>query len=104
MYGTWNFSDNLFTQGHKSLTRGLVLFGAFLVALAVMIFLFPALIGFIFAAFILLAVLFALFTGYKIWKLRDRIQTGEWMEEPVVTTYRSVSPRGYYRRTVFIVK
>jgi len=44
---------DIFDEGYKSLQKGILLFGGSLVALAILIFMFPALIGFIFAGFIL---------------------------------------------------
>ena len=46
-------NKDIFEEGYKSLQRGILIFGGSLVALAILIFVFPALIGYMFAGFIL---------------------------------------------------
>ena len=63
----WN--DLLF-EGHKLLTKSFLIFGFFLVVLAGLIFMFPAIIGMLFAIFIFLAGLFVLVAGYHFWQTK----------------------------------
>ena len=58
-------------NAHQLITRGFLLFGAFIVFLAGLIFLFPAIIGFLVATFFLVIGLIALVAGYSFWKMRD---------------------------------
>ena len=54
MFERNSYHKDIFDEGYQSLQRGILIFGGSLVALAILFFMFPALIGFIFAAFILL--------------------------------------------------
>ena len=68
----FRFTDQLFSEGHKLITRGTLFFGAFAVILAGLIFLFPAFIGILVAIFMLLTGLIALVAGYRFWKVGDK--------------------------------
>ena len=57
-------SNDLLFEGHKLLTKSFLFFGFFLVVLAGLIFMFPTIIGMVFAIFIFLAGLFVLMAGY----------------------------------------
>ena len=61
---------DLLSEGHKLVTKSILFFGIFLVILAGLIFIFPAIIGTLFAIFILLAGLVALVTGYQLWQTK----------------------------------
>jgi len=61
-----NPNKDIFDEGYKSLQKGILLFGGSLVVLAILIFLFPALIGYMFAAFILFAGAVVLAVGWKV--------------------------------------
>lgn len=97
-------SGDIFEEGFKALLTWIVLFGFSLVALGLMIFYFPALIGFIFAAFILFAGAATLYGGYRIWKLRRHVGEFEVVREPVYETAQTERPRYYSRRVTFIVR
>ena len=71
MFGRNPDNRDIFDEGYKSLQKGILLFGGSLVALAILIFMFPALIGFIFAAFILFAGAAALGVPFEIRKLKS---------------------------------
>ena len=71
MFSHWKNSDDLFTRSYQSLTLGIFYAGSFLILLATLFFVFPALIGILFAAFILLFGIFTLYLGYKFWRLND---------------------------------
>ena len=58
-------------EGHKLLTKSFLIVGFFLVILAGLIFMFPAIIGMVFAIFIFLAGLFVLVSGYYFWQTKD---------------------------------
>ena len=62
--------NDLLFVGHKLLTKSLLFFGFFLVVLAGLIFMFPAIIGVLFAIFIFLAGIFILMSGYCIWRAK----------------------------------
>ena len=56
--------DSLFSEGHKLATKSILFFGFFLVMSAVLFFMFPAIIGTLFAIFIFLTGFFILIVGY----------------------------------------
>jgi len=62
---------DLLVEGHKLLTKSFLIFGFFFVVLAGLIFMFPAIIGMVFAIFIFLAVLFVLVAWYYFWQKKD---------------------------------
>ena len=68
----FKFTDQLFSEGHKLITRSTLLFGAFAVVLAGLIFLFPAFIGILVAIFMLLAGRIALMAGYRFWRVENK--------------------------------
>ena len=73
MFRNYFISTNqILSEGHRVLTRGILLFGIFSIMLAGLIFLFPAFIGLLFATFILLAGLITLISGFRLWKWRHR--------------------------------
>ena len=104
MKNNWGISNDIFDQGYKAFSRGVLALGSVLVALAIAIFIFPALIGFIFAGFILFAGVSALTFAYRLWKLRSQPRPFEW------TDYSSddsidvevQSPRDAHKRVTFI--
>ena len=63
--------NDLLFEGHKLLTKSFLIVGFFLVVLAGLIFMFPAIIGMIFAIFIFLAGLFVLVAEYYFWQTKD---------------------------------
>ena len=63
--------NDLLLEGHKLLTKSFLIFGFFLVVLAGLIFMFPAIIGLVFAIFIFLAGLFVLAAGYYFRQTKD---------------------------------
>ena len=63
--------NDLLFEGHKLLTKIFLIFGFFLVVLAGLIFMFPAIIGMMFAIFIFLAGLFVLVAGYHFGQTKD---------------------------------
>jgi uncharacterized membrane protein HdeD (DUF308 family) len=73
MYYNNNFPDNFFTRGHRTLTWGTVFLGGLLFFLAIMIFVYPALIAYFIAAMILFAGLSVLAIAWKLWRFRNEI-------------------------------
>ena len=73
MYYNNNFSDNFFARGHRTLTWGTVFLGGLLFFLAIMIFVYPALIAYFIAAMILFAGLSVLAISWKLWRFRNGI-------------------------------
>ena len=62
--------NDLLFEGHKLVTKSVLFFGFLLVTLAGLIFMFPAIIGTLFAIFIFLAGLFVLVSGYYFWQIK----------------------------------
>jgi hypothetical protein len=93
---------DIFDEGYKSLQKGILLFGGSLVALAILIFMFPALIGFIFAAFILLAGTAILAVGWKVWRFKKHLGSSEEWSQPVTASFKTEGPH-YTRRRIFVV-
>jgi hypothetical protein len=102
----WGTSNDVFDQGYRALRRGIVLFGVFLITLAVLIFMFPALIGFIFASAILFAGVSALVLGYRVWKLKNQARPFEWDENTtdVPLDVDIEKPSYYHKRVTFILR
>ena len=73
MYIKNNFSNSLFTTGHRTITLGTVIFGTVLFFLGILIFAYPTLIAYFFGAVILFVGLSALFASWKLWQLRNEI-------------------------------
>ncbi|MFQ5673984.1 MAG: hypothetical protein ACE5G9_12930 [Nitrospinales bacterium] len=97
-YGNGN---SIFEEGFKAVSRGIVLFGASLVVLGLAIFFFPAVIGFLIAAFVLFVGIASLYAGYKVWKFRK--QVSEWEIEPVFPEPHFRRPV-YYRTHFFVIR
>ena len=62
--------QDLLSKGRELVTKSVLFFGFFLVILAGLIFMFPAIIGILFAIFIFLAGLFVLVSGYYFWQIK----------------------------------
>ena len=62
--------QGLLSEGHKLVTQSVLFFGFLLVILGGLIFMFPAIIGTLFAIFIFLAGLFVLVSGYYFWQIK----------------------------------
>jgi hypothetical protein len=97
-----NQNKDIFEEGYKSLQRGFLVFGGSLVALAILIFMFPALIGYIFAGFILLAGTAILAVGWKVWRFKKHLGSSEEWSIPVTASFKTEGPH-YTRRRIFVV-
>jgi hypothetical protein len=95
-------NKDIFEEGYKSLQKGIVLFGGSLVVLAILIFLFPALIGYMFAAFILFAGAAILTVGWKVWRVKKHLGSSEEWSIPVTASFKTEGPN-YKRRRIFVV-
>ena len=96
------YHKDIFDEGYKSLQKGILIFGGSLVALAILIFMFPALIGFIFAAFILFVGAAILTVGWKVWRFKKHIgSSGEW-SKPISASFKTEGPQ-YTSRRIFVV-
>jgi hypothetical protein len=73
MYYNKSFPDIFFSRGHRTLTWGTVILGGLLFLLAIMIFIYPALIAYFIAAMILFAGLSVLAISWKLWRFRNEI-------------------------------
>ena len=96
----FKFTDQLFSEGQKLITRGSLFFGALAVILAGLIFLFPAFIGILVAIFMLMAGMIALVAGYRFWKAGDKKTFNSRFRYPEFTEIRSHSPRHYHFQTI----
>ena len=95
-------NKDIFEEGYKSLQRGLLIFGGSLVALAILIFMFPALIGFIFAGFILFFGAVILAVGWKVWRFKKHLEGSGEEPKPFKASFRTEGPR-YSHRRIFVV-
>lgn len=95
-------NKDIFEEGYKSLQRGLLIFGASLVTLAVLIFVFPALIGYIFAGFILFVGTGVLVVGWKVWRFKKHLESSGQEPNPFKASFRTEGPH-YTRRRIFVV-
>ena len=100
----FRFTDQLFSEGHKLITRGTLFFGAFAVILAGLIFLFPAFIGILVAIFMLLAGLIALVAGYRFWKAGDKKNFNVSSVYPEFAEIRSHRPYHYHFQTIRLTR
>ncbi len=104
MMNYWGHSDDIFDQGYKALRKGVLLFGLFFTALGIMIFMFPKLIAYMVAFFILSVGIFGLMLGYRIWKLRNQARPFDWENEPLKTQVEVENPASYRRTITFILR
>jgi len=101
MINFYGDGNSVFEESFKVVSRGIVLFGASLVVLGLSIFLFPAVIGFLIAAFVLFMGIISLYAGYKVWKFRKH--TSEWEVEPAFSG-RGFRRPVYYRTHFFVIR
>ena len=96
----------VFSEGHKLMTRGILFFGTFAVILSGLIFLFPAFIGALAAIILLLSGLIALVTGYRFWKMGDgnSYNVKPFHPEFEFAKIRSHRPRHYYFQTIYFTR
>lgn len=95
---------DLFTEGYNSLLGSVLLFGAALITLAVLIFLYPALLGFMFATLILLVGAGALYGGYKLYQFKKHINKLEAEAVPIRADVRTEGPYYRQRRVTMILR
>ena len=104
MMNHWGHSNDIFDQGYKTLRKGALLFGLFFTALGILIFIFPKLIAYMFAFFILTAGIIGLHLGYRIWKLRNQARPFDWKNEPFQTSINVETPESHRRTITFIMR
>ena len=102
----FKYMYQVFSEGHKLMTRGILFFGAFAVILSGLIFLFPAFIGALAATILLLAGLIALVTGDRFWKMGGG---GSYNAKPFYpelesAKVRSHRPRHYHFQTIRFIR
>lgn len=102
MMNHWGHSNDIFDQGYKALRKGVLIFGLFFTTLGILIFLFPKLIAYIFAFFILTTGIFGLLLGYRIWKLRNQARPFDLENEPIKTSVNVETPAN--RTITFIMR
>lgn len=100
-----NFNSNdIFMDGYKALLRWMLVFGTAMVLIGVLIFIFPALIGFMIAGAILFIGFIALYWGYNVWKFRKHITKLETFNEPFFAEMDFEKPQYYHRKVHIVVK
>ncbi len=104
MTNHWGHTNDIFDQGYKAVRKSVLLFGIFFTALGVLIFMFPKLIAYIFAFFILTTGIVGLLIGYKIWKLQNQTRPFDWENEPLKTQVNGETPESYPRTITFIMR
>ncbi len=94
--------NRIFYESRQALRNSLLTLGAVLVTMGVLVFLFPQLIAFLLAAFILFVGVSLLVAGVKVWRLQKALAT----RPPVGSTPFDLGHRDrYYRRTfTFILR
>lgn len=104
MMSYWGHSNDIFDQGYKAVRKSVLLFGLFFTALGILIFMFPKLIAYMVAFFILTVGIFGLILGYRIWKLRNQARPFNWEDEPLKTNIEVETPESYRRTITFIMR
>jgi hypothetical protein len=104
MMNHWGHSDDIFDQGYKALRKGVLVFGLFFTTLGILIFMFPKLVAYMFAFFILTVGVGGLLMGYRIWKLRNEARPFEWENEPFQTSVHAETPASHRRTITFIMR
>lgn len=97
-------NKDIFEEGYKSLQRGLLVFGGSLVVLAILIFMFPALIGYIFAGFILFFGAAILAVGWKVWRFKKHLSESGEGPKPFKASFRTEGPHYTHRRIFLVMK
>ena len=95
---------DILDEGYKSLQKGILLFGGSLVALGILIFMFPALIGFMFAAFILFVGVLFLAVAWKIWRFKKHLDDSGEGSKPFKASFRTEGPNYTHRRFFVVIK
>ena len=95
---------NIFAEGYQSFNRTVLYFGIALVTLAVLIFVYPALIGILFATFILLAGSTVLAAAYRMYRFKKHLESFEKEPRPIFGTLRTEGPRYTHRRFTWIIR
>lgn len=106
MFESRNRSNDIFSESYRSLMGGVLLLGFALVVLGIMIFMFPELIGFLFAALILSAGAVVLYWAYRVWQFKKHVTEYKMEQEtePLVYELRREGTGNNYRRFTFIMK
>ena len=90
--------QDLLSKGHKLVTQSVLFFGFLLVTLAGLVFIFPAIVGTLFAIFIFLTGLFFLVSGYYFWQIKaDKIDNLNSIEAEVNFIKSDNNRSRYYR-------
>ena len=99
-------SSYIFNESYRLLMEGILLLGGSLVVLGILIFMFPQLIGFMYATFILAAGAVVLYWACHFWKFKMHV-IGYSMEHETKSLVYDVhrdGPGYSYRRFTLIVK
>ncbi|MCF8720082.1 hypothetical protein [Nitrospina gracilis] len=104
MFNRTHQPKDLFTEGYNSLQWSVLIFGAALITLAVLIFLYPALLGFLFATLILFIGIAAVIGGYRLYRFKKHLEKVEKEGEPFAATIKTEGPHYRYRSFTMIVR
>ncbi len=95
---------NFVSDAFGTLFTASLLMGVSLLLLGILIFTYPQLIGFLFAAFILVAGTAVLYGAWQVWKIKREVKAvqDEWMAKP---EFDEVKRHPYtFRRVTWIVR
>ncbi len=95
---------NPIRQGMQSINLGLWGFGFALITFATLLFLFPALIGYIFATLILFIGVTVLYLGFRFWQFKNRMKEWEVENIPTVANIKTEGPHFSHRRVTIVMR
>lgn len=104
MMNTDNRQKNFVSDAFGTLFTASLLMGISLLLLGILIFTYPQLIGFLFAAFIVAVGSTMLYGAWKVWKIKREVKAvqDEWMTRP---EFDEVKRHPYtFRRVTWIVR
>ncbi len=99
-----NHPKDTFSEWYRSLNGSLMLFGLALVTFAILIFMFPALIGILFAAFIFMIGGTVLWAAWKMHRFKNHINTSNRDGNGFYGTVRTEGPHFTHRRFTWIIR
>jgi len=104
MFNSNNHPKDAFTEWYRSMNGSLFVFGLSLITFAILIFLYPALIGILFAAFILVVGGVVLWGAYRMYRFKKNIETEFQGPSPIRGTVRTEGPHYVHRQITWIIR
>ncbi len=99
-----NNSANPILQGIQSVNLGIWGFGFALITFATLLFLFPALIGYIFATLIFFIGVTVLYLGFRFWQFKNHLKEWEVKNIPTITKIKTDGPNFSHRRVTIVMR